>query len=166
MPELEPKDLKCDALNQTHIEVNFTQIEYIRWNGVPIGYKVFWGSMLQLEDKEIFQVVNFNSTSLNVHNVEEPSFQYTITIMDLEIFTNYSIIVGAYNGEGIGKLARVYCRTQEGGNFFLFMIYIGRGFKSHSGPMQFFLLRVTLGLTRGCRREMSVFHLIYSLKYH
>ena len=32
--------------------------------------------------------------------------------------------------------------------------------------MQFFIRRVALGLTWGCRREMSVFHLISSFRYY
>ena len=119
---MKPKNLTCDATSQTNIEVNFIQISSSRWNGMPIGYKVFWKSLLQLEDKETFEVESFNSTSINVNNAEDGSVSYTIIVMDLEIFTNYSIIVGAYNSEGVGRLARVYCRTHEGGSLIILMI--------------------------------------------
>ena len=121
-PEEAPGNLRCQATSQTQIEVRFRQIPIGKWNGVPNGYNVFYKSLLQLEDKESFLVENFNSTSTNAHSTTDSSTEYTVTISELEIFTNYSLVVGAYNNEGVGKLARVYCRTHEGGNYFMFLV--------------------------------------------
>ena len=114
------------AASQRHsLEVTLTEIATKSWNGVPVGYRIYFQSVLKLEQpvnllvdyiKGSYHHVNF---TVNVNFTERGNLSYPIVLRNLDVFTNYSIVAGAYSRAGVGPLRQIFWRTNQGGKVFL-----------------------------------------------
>lgn len=117
---LDPKDAPGFTVSQkgrTFFYVRISEIANTSWNGVPAGYRVYYQSVLKLTSP-----VNLN----DIKQIEQTHYHKNFTdfqmiknqelaIEGLEDFTNYSLIVCAYNAHGQSPVTQVFNRTMQGG---------------------------------------------------
>ncbi|GAB6024303.1 Down syndrome cell adhesion molecule-like protein 1 [Chamberlinius hualienensis] len=101
LPEVSPRDVRCSTLSPTSIKVTWTSLPKETINGILLGHKVRYSNILKLDEKEIKSMESSSST---------------LTLDNLQPWSNYSIRVCGYNRVGDGMWSeRVHCQTQEDG---------------------------------------------------
>ena len=120
---LDPKEAPGITMTQkgrTFFYVRISEIGNTSWNGVPVGYRVYYQSVLKLTSS-----VNLNDIKQieqTHHHVNFTDFQVVryqeLAIKGLEVFTNYSLIVCAYNSGGQSPVTQLFNRTLQGGMSF------------------------------------------------
>ena len=123
MPSRAPM-INITASQRNSLEVTLAEIDTTSWNGVPLGYRIYFQSVLKLEQpgnllvdyvEGSYDHVNF---TVNVNFTESGNLSYPIILQNLDVFTNYSIIAGAYSSPGVGPLRQIFWRTNQGGKTF------------------------------------------------
>ena len=117
------------VMHKTRTEIHFTVIPIpnTAWHGEPKGYRVYYQSMLVLKSPvDSTSLTQVNST----HKFQDILFanaQAQQMISGLEVFTNYSLLIGAYNNYAIGPMTQIFARTQQGGKVY-FVFVVNRAF--------------------------------------
>ena len=96
------------------------------WNGNQIGFRVFHESLLKLNSINGSNLTEVQLTHNNTDYLFPPFTEaaVTLTINDLDVFTNYSLVVGAMTGAGVGAIDQIFCRTAEGGMCFSMPLFV------------------------------------------
>lgn len=108
------------GINVTAIErrgINFTIIKISPklWHGPQVGYRVYYQSVLKLDLPINLTVHSIEKTHEHINFTIDLDFSEDVAIQGLNVFTNYSILVAAYNGQGAGPLTHIFWRTSQGG---------------------------------------------------
>ena len=125
VPSISPV-INVTASQRDRLEVTLTEIPTTTWNGVPLGYRVYYQSVLKLKNPGSLEMPYVTSTynhinfTVNVNFTERGNFSYPIVLKNLEVFSNYSILAAAYSGAGVGPFMQVFWRTNQGGIALLF----------------------------------------------
>lgn len=82
---------------------------------MPIGYRLYYQSMQYLEDPLNLTASYLEKNYDHINVSVEYNFNQHIAISQLEVFTNYSIAVAAYNRAFVGPAKRIFWRTNQGG---------------------------------------------------
>ena len=102
---------------RTAFYVRISRIHITTWNGIPLGYRVYYQSLLKLNssvDPNDIQQIEATHDHKNFTNFTEIDIK-NLVIDGLEDFTNYSIIATAYTSHGAGPGTQVFNRTMQGG---------------------------------------------------
>ena len=110
-----------EASGRHTIDFNIRKINPINWNGFPVGYRVYYQSLLKINShldlKNLTSVESTHPMHVNFRT-NSTDFSQALSLTGLEVFTNYSLIVGAYNSKGVGPLRQIFWRTNQGGMWF------------------------------------------------
>ncbi|XP_017797231.1 PREDICTED: Down syndrome cell adhesion molecule-like protein Dscam2 [Habropoda laboriosa] len=94
-PSGPPTSVRVDALNQHTLKVTWKPPPREDWNGEILGYYV--GYRLSSSDKPyMFETVDF---------LKEDGKEHHLQIMNLKIYTQYSVVVQAFNKVGSGPMS-------------------------------------------------------------
>ena len=89
-------------------------ISNVFWNGRPVGYRIYYQSLLKLNSP--VNLTDMNQIRQTHQHMNFTNFNQSVVAVDgLEVFTNYSLIVCAYNSYGEGPVTQIFERTHEGG---------------------------------------------------
>eukprot|EP00795_Rhopilema_esculentum_P012024 gene12024-2609_t len=99
--------------DRTSIKFNIIAISMTSWSGFPIGYRVYYQSLLNLSLPILLNDTDaIAATHLHINITDYPNVHGELN--SLEDFTNYSIIACAYNSFGVGPMTQVFNRTMQG----------------------------------------------------
>ena len=106
-PSGPPVDIRLAAVDQHTLRVSWKPPLKEHWNGDIVGYYVGYKKTSISEDKPYyFETVEF---------IKEQGHEHQLQISNLEVFTEYAIVVQAFNRMGQGPLSEeVLVHTAEG----------------------------------------------------
>jgi hypothetical protein len=106
-PSGPPVDIRLAAVDQHTLRVSWKPPLKEHWNGDIVGYYVGYKRTSQSEDKPyLFETVEF---------IKEQSHEHQLQISNLDVFTEYAIVVQAFNRMGQGPMSdEVLVHTAEG----------------------------------------------------
>ena len=117
--------ISVNASQRQSLDLILAEIDTLSWNAVPRGYRIYYQSLLKLEEASNLTTDyiegNYDHVDfiVNVNFTEQGNQSYLIILKDLDVFTNYSIIASAYSSVGVGSLRQIFWRTDQGGRPFL-----------------------------------------------
>ena len=73
------------------------------------GYRVFYKPIYQMDLSPVRQnnLSEYASVDVGINKT-------LLTVTDLDMFSNYSLLVGGRSGKGVGKTCEAFGRTAEG----------------------------------------------------
>ena len=106
-PEGPPVDIRVAAVDQHTLRVSWKPPLTENWNGDILGYYVGYKKTSNGEEKPyLFETVEF---------IRENSHEHQLQISNLEVFTEYAVVVQAFNKIGQGPMSdEVLVHTAEG----------------------------------------------------
>ena len=124
----EAPGLTVSVTDRHSLGVRIQNISDSAWNGAPVKYRIYYESMLVLQSPvSLDDLAAVNRTHKYRDFMVDATLDGIKTITDLEMFTNYSLIIVANNKEGFGPMAQFFWRTAQGGWFLSFIILFQRG---------------------------------------
>ena len=123
-----PTITSCEATNQNDkLKLSWKQYDFENWSGGKLGYMIYWKKVTDVHDEEAiditdYQSFNFTTPALltldEVLQNDRPSEEHTI--IDLDVFTEYSVLLSANNELGEGSHQKTSGRTGPGRMTFIF----------------------------------------------
>jgi hypothetical protein len=106
-PSGSPVDIRVAAVDQHTLRVSWKPPLTEHWNGNILGYYVGYKKTVHGDDKPyLFETVEF---------IKEQSHEHQLQISNLEVFTEYAVVVQAFNKIGQGPMSEeVLVHTAEG----------------------------------------------------
>ncbi|XP_030081941.1 Down syndrome cell adhesion molecule-like protein Dscam2 isoform X10 [Drosophila hydei] len=94
-PSGKPQNIKVDPVNQTTLRVMWKPPARSDWNGEILGYYVGY-KLSNTNSSYIFETINFITEEGKEHNLE---------LNNLRVYTQYSVVIQAFNKIGAGPLS-------------------------------------------------------------
>ncbi|XP_030563380.1 Down syndrome cell adhesion molecule-like protein Dscam2 isoform X1 [Drosophila novamexicana] len=94
-PSGKPQNIKVDPVNQTTLRVMWKPPPRSDWNGEILGYYVGY-KLSNTNSSYIFETINFITEEGKEHNLE---------LNNLRVYTQYSVVIQAFNKIGAGPLS-------------------------------------------------------------
>ncbi|KAL5286966.1 Dscam family protein [Megaselia abdita] len=94
-PTGKPQSIKVDALSQNSLRVSWKPPARTDWNGEILGYYVGY-KLTNANTSYVFQTVNFFT---------EEGKENTLEITELKTYTQYSVVIQAFNKIGAGPMS-------------------------------------------------------------
>ena len=112
-PSGSPLDIRVSAVDQHTLSVNWKPPLTEHWNGDILGYYVGYKKTIHGDDKPyLFETVEFMRESQANPNGKH---EHKLQISNLEVFTEYAVVVQAFNKIGQGPMSdEVLVHTAEG----------------------------------------------------
>ncbi len=106
-PSGPPVDIRVSAVDQHTLKVSWKPPLTEHWNGDILGYYVGYKKTVHGDDKPyLFETVEF---------IKEQGHEHRLQISNLEVFTEYAVVVQAFNKIGQGPMSdEVLVHTAEG----------------------------------------------------
>ncbi|KAM7342887.1 Down syndrome cell adhesion molecule 1 isoform 17-T19 [Cochliomyia hominivorax] len=94
-PSGKPQNIKVEPVNQTTLRVTWKPPARSEWNGEILGYYVGY-KLSNTNSSYVFETVNFVTEEGKEHNLE---------LHNLRVYTQYSVVIQAFNKIGAGPLS-------------------------------------------------------------
>ncbi|XP_019890710.1 cell adhesion molecule Dscam2 [Musca domestica] len=94
-PSGKPQNIKVEPVNQTTLRVTWKPPTRSEWNGEILGYYVGY-KLSNTNSSYVFETVNFLTEEGKEHNLE---------LNNLRVYTQYSVVIQAFNKIGAGPLS-------------------------------------------------------------
>ncbi|XP_046809330.1 Down syndrome cell adhesion molecule-like protein Dscam2 [Lucilia cuprina] len=94
-PSGKPQNIKVEPVNQTTLRVTWKPPARSEWNGEILGYYVGY-KLSNTNSSYVFETVNFVTEEGKEHNLE---------LNNLRVYTQYSVVIQAFNKIGAGPLS-------------------------------------------------------------
>ncbi|XP_062130676.1 cell adhesion molecule Dscam2 isoform X22 [Drosophila sulfurigaster albostrigata] len=94
-PSGKPQNIKVEPVNQTTLRVTWKPPARSDWNGEILGYYVGY-KLSNTNSSYIFETINFITEEGKEHNLE---------LNNLRVYTQYSVVIQAFNKIGAGPLS-------------------------------------------------------------
>ena len=119
----EAPGLTVSVTDKHSLGVRIQKISDSSWNGAPVKYRIYYESILVLGSPvSLNDLAAVNRTHKYRDFIVDGTLDGIKTIPELEVFTNYSLIIAANNIKGFGPMAQFFWRTAQGGSFFSFIV--------------------------------------------
>ena len=109
VPSVCPKILSVETVNQTNLTVTFKHIIVPYWNGYLEGYRLLYQPVYKLN----LSLTRQNNVS-EYNSIDLSKKKSVYTINGLQMFTNYSLLLGGRTSKGLGRTCEAFGRTAEG----------------------------------------------------
>ncbi|KRF98055.1 uncharacterized protein Dwil_GK22019, isoform R [Drosophila willistoni] len=93
-PSGKPQNIKVEPVNQTTMRVTWKPPPRSEWNGEILGYYVGY-KLSNTNSSYVFETINFITEEGKEHNLE---------LQNLRVYTQYSVVIQAFNKIGAGPL--------------------------------------------------------------
>ncbi|XP_043862170.1 Down syndrome cell adhesion molecule-like protein Dscam2 isoform X9 [Drosophila santomea] len=94
-PSGKPQNIKVEPVNQTTMRVTWKPPPRTEWNGEILGYYVGY-KLSNTNSSYVFETINFITEEGKEHNLE---------LQNLRVYTQYSVVIQAFNKIGAGPLS-------------------------------------------------------------
>ncbi|XP_017961143.1 Down syndrome cell adhesion molecule-like protein Dscam2 isoform X21 [Drosophila navojoa] len=94
-PSGKPQNIKVDPVNQTTLRVMWKPPPRSDWNGEILGYYVGY-KLSNTNSSYIFETINF---------ITEEGKEHSLELNNLRVYTQYSVVIQAFNKIGAGPLS-------------------------------------------------------------
>nr|XP_017031945.1 Down syndrome cell adhesion molecule-like protein Dscam2 isoform X48 [Drosophila kikkawai] len=94
-PSGKPQNIKVEPVNQTTMRVTWKPPARTEWNGEILGYYVGY-KLSNTNSSYVFETINFITEEGKEHNLE---------LQNLRVYTQYSVVIQAFNKIGAGPLS-------------------------------------------------------------
>uniref|UniRef100_A0A1I8Q6J2 Down syndrome cell adhesion molecule n=1 Tax=Stomoxys calcitrans TaxID=35570 RepID=A0A1I8Q6J2_STOCA len=94
-PSGKPQNIKVEPVNQTTLRVTWKPPTRSEWNGEILGYYVGY-KLSNTNSSYVFETVNFLTEEGKEHNLD---------LTNLRVYTQYSVVIQAFNKIGAGPLS-------------------------------------------------------------
>ncbi|XP_041449105.1 LOW QUALITY PROTEIN: Down syndrome cell adhesion molecule-like protein Dscam2 [Drosophila obscura] len=94
-PSGKPQNIKVEPVNQTTMRVTWKPPTRTEWNGEILGYYVGY-KLSNTNSSYVFETINFITEEGKEHNLE---------LQNLRVYTQYSVVIQAFNKIGAGPLS-------------------------------------------------------------
>uniref|UniRef100_A0A1B0AGD3 Down syndrome cell adhesion molecule n=1 Tax=Glossina pallidipes TaxID=7398 RepID=A0A1B0AGD3_GLOPL len=94
-PSGKPQNIKVEPVNQTTLRVTWKPPARSEWNGEILGYYVGY-KLSNTNSSYIFETVNF---------LTEEGKEHSLELNNLRVYTQYSVVIQAFNKIGAGPLS-------------------------------------------------------------
>ncbi|XP_030381731.1 Down syndrome cell adhesion molecule-like protein Dscam2 isoform X2 [Scaptodrosophila lebanonensis] len=94
-PSGKPQNIKVEPVNQTTMRVTWKPPPRSEWNGEILGYYIGY-RLTNVNSSYVFETVNFLTEEGKEHNLE---------LTNLRVYTQYSVVIQAFNKIGAGPLS-------------------------------------------------------------
>ncbi|ALC40438.1 Dscam, partial [Drosophila busckii] len=94
-PSGKPQNIKVEPVNQTTLRVTWKPPARSDWNGEILGYYVGY-KLSSTNSSYVFETINFITEEGKEHNLE---------LQNLRVYTQYSVVIQAFNKIGAGPLS-------------------------------------------------------------
>ncbi|XP_044571455.1 Down syndrome cell adhesion molecule-like protein Dscam2 isoform X7 [Drosophila ananassae] len=94
-PSGKPQNIKVEPVNQTTMRVTWKPPPRNEWNGEILGYYVGY-KLSNTNSSYVFETINFITEEGKEHNLE---------LQNLRVYTQYSVVIQAFNKIGAGPLS-------------------------------------------------------------
>ncbi|XP_067628011.1 cell adhesion molecule Dscam1 isoform X11 [Eurosta solidaginis] len=94
-PSGKPQNIKVDPVNQTTLRVTWKPPARSEWNGEILGYYVGY-KLSNTNSSYVFETVNF---------LTEEGKEHSLELNNLRVYTQYSVVIQAFNKIGAGPLS-------------------------------------------------------------
>ncbi|XP_015039106.2 Down syndrome cell adhesion molecule-like protein Dscam2 isoform X49 [Drosophila pseudoobscura] len=94
-PSGKPQNIKVEPVNQTTMRVTWKPPPRTEWNGEILGYYVGY-KLSNTNSSYVFETINF---------ITEEGKEHILDLQNLRVYTQYSVVIQAFNKIGAGPLS-------------------------------------------------------------
>ena len=125
VPSLPPTLIGAHNISSTGLNVEFTTFPDYPWQGIPLGYYIYYRQADDPNECEVGEICN-----RMIYSVCYGPAIDNCDIGNLELNTNYSVCVAGYTNAGAGPISEcVFVETDTYGAYFFYNYFYGNNLK-------------------------------------